>query len=90
MNKRVQEIAKERGLAPKDVLDRLRASGLNLKAVSSTVDEQVALRALGSGGRAGDGEHAGNGGRPAGPVATEAAPTSPAVAKARSTRAAPT
>ncbi len=90
MNKRVQEIAKERGLPPKDVLDRLRASGLNLKAVSSTVDEQVALRALGNGGRAGDGEHAGNGDQPAGPIATEPAPTSPAVAKARSTRAAPT
>ncbi|MGB0091710.1 MAG: translation initiation factor IF-2 N-terminal domain-containing protein, partial [Solirubrobacteraceae bacterium] len=50
MNKRVHEIAKERGLPAKDVLARLRAAGLNVKAASSSVDEDAALRALGNGG----------------------------------------
>src|ERR1700737_309533 len=50
MPKRVHEIAKERGLQPKDVLDRLRAAGMNVKAVSSAVDEAAALKALGNGG----------------------------------------
>ncbi len=50
MNKRVHEIAKERGLSAKDVLERLRDAGLNVKAASSSVDEEAALRALGNGG----------------------------------------
>ncbi|PZS08178.1 MAG: translation initiation factor IF-2 [Solirubrobacterales bacterium] len=50
MSKRVHEIAKERGLQAKDVLERLRAAGVNVKAVSSSVDEQVATRVLGNGG----------------------------------------
>ncbi|MBV9048950.1 MAG: translation initiation factor IF-2 N-terminal domain-containing protein, partial [Solirubrobacterales bacterium] len=50
MNKRVHEIAKERGLPARDVVERLRAAGLNVKAPSSTVDEDAALRALGNGG----------------------------------------
>jgi translation initiation factor IF-2 len=49
MNKRVHEIAKERGLPAKDVLERLRAGGLNVKAASSSVDEEAALRVLGNG-----------------------------------------
>jgi translation initiation factor IF-2 len=49
MNKRVHEIAKERGLPAKDVLQKLRAAGVDVKAVSSSVDEAVALRALGNG-----------------------------------------
>ena len=49
MNKRVHEIAKERGLPAKDVVDRLRAGGLNVKAASSSVDEDAALRVLGNG-----------------------------------------
>ena len=50
MAKRVDEIAKERGLPAREVLDRLRAAGLNVKAATSTVDEAAALRALGNGG----------------------------------------
>jgi translation initiation factor IF-2 len=50
MNKRVHEIAKERGLAPKDVLAKLKAAGMNVKAVSSSVDEAAAQRVLGNGG----------------------------------------
>ncbi len=53
MVKRVHEIAKERGLPAKDVLDQLRAAGLNVKAASSSVDEAAALRALGNGGGSG-------------------------------------
>jgi translation initiation factor IF-2 len=49
MNKRVHEIAKERGLPARDVLEKLRAAGVNVKAASSSVDEAVALKALGNG-----------------------------------------
>ena len=46
MNKRVHEIAKERGLAPKDVLAQLRAAGVDVKASSSSVDEDLAKSVL--------------------------------------------
>jgi translation initiation factor IF-2 len=49
MNKRVHQIAKERGLAPKEVLERLKAAGLEVKAASSSVDEAQARRILGDG-----------------------------------------
>ncbi len=49
MNKRVHQIAKERGLPSKDVLERLRAAGVDVKAASSNVDEDVALKVLGNG-----------------------------------------
>ncbi len=49
MNKRVHEIAKERGIAPKELLARLRAAGVEVKAVSSSVDESVASQLLGNG-----------------------------------------
>ncbi len=56
MSKRVHEIAKERGLPPKEVLAQLQAAGLKVKAVSSSVDEAEASRVLGNGGGgAGDG-----------------------------------
>jgi translation initiation factor IF-2 len=50
MSKRVHEIAKERGLPAKEVLEKLRAAGINVKAVSSSVDEAAAAKALGNGG----------------------------------------
>ena len=49
MNKRVHEIAKERGIPAKDVLARLRAAGIEVKAASSSVDADVAARVLGNG-----------------------------------------
>ena len=49
MNKRVHEIAKERGLPAKEVLSRLKAAGLEVKAASSSVDEAAAQRVLGNG-----------------------------------------
>ena len=50
MNKRVHEIAKERGLEAKYVLARLKAAGVDVKASSSSVDEEVAKRVLANGG----------------------------------------
>jgi translation initiation factor IF-2 len=46
MNKRVHQIAKERGLPAREVLDRLKAAGIDVKAASSSVDEATALRVL--------------------------------------------
>src|ERR1700722_19468213 len=53
MNKRVHEIAKQHGLPAKDVLARLKAAGLDVKASSSSVDEATAERVLGNGGSGG-------------------------------------
>src|ERR1700759_3795481 len=69
-NKRVHEIAKERGLPAKDVLARLKEAGIDVKASSSSVDEEVASRVLA------------NGGQPR-PAADGAAKAKPAAAKAK-------
>src|ERR1700733_1684708 len=58
MNKRVHEIAKERGVAAKEVLAQLQAAGLKVKAVSSSVDEADAIRGLGTGTGTGNGQAA--------------------------------
>jgi translation initiation factor IF-2 len=85
MNKRVHEIAKERGLPPKDVLARLKAAGVDVKAASSSVDEQVAARILANGGpdngQAAASAPAGNG--------DQAAPARPAAAEAPAAAGAP-
>jgi len=52
MNKRVHEIAKERGLPPKYVLARLRAAGIEVKAASSSVDAELAASVLANGAAA--------------------------------------
>ena len=49
MNKRVHEIAKEQGLPAKEILAKLKAAGIDVKAVSSSVDESAALRVLANG-----------------------------------------
>ncbi len=77
MNKRVHQIAKEHGLAAKEVLERLRAAGLEVKAASSSVDEAQARRILGDG--AGDGA-----GQKAPPPAEKSAPRDGDGARARS------
>ncbi|HEX2015979.1 MAG TPA: translation initiation factor IF-2 [Solirubrobacteraceae bacterium] len=59
--RRVHEIAKDQGLSSKELLDRLRAAGLEVKAAASSVEEADALAALGSNGSSPDGD--------AGPVA---------------------
>jgi translation initiation factor IF-2 len=51
--KRVHEIAKEQGLSSKELLERLRAAGVEAKAAASSVEEAVALKALGADGSAG-------------------------------------
>jgi translation initiation factor IF-2 len=58
--KRVHEIAKEQGLSSKELLERLKAAGVEAKAAASSVDEAVALKALGANGASGNGS-AGNG-----------------------------
>jgi translation initiation factor IF-2 len=49
MKKRVHEIAKERGLSSKDVLAALQKAGVDVKAAASSVEEEVAAKALGTG-----------------------------------------
>jgi translation initiation factor IF-2 len=50
MKKRVHEIAKEQGLQTKELIAKLNAAGIAVKAASSSVDEADALKALGNGG----------------------------------------
>src|SRR5581483_9683616 len=50
MKKRVHEIAKQRGLPTKAVLEQLQAAGIKVTAASSSVEEELAQRALGDGG----------------------------------------
>jgi translation initiation factor IF-2 len=52
MSKRIHEIAKERGIPPKEALERLKAAGISVKTVSSSVEEAVAARVLGNGAAA--------------------------------------
>jgi translation initiation factor IF-2 len=56
MAKRVHEIAKEHGLTAKELLARLHEAGVEVKAASSNVDEEVALRVLGNGQASAPGE----------------------------------
>jgi translation initiation factor IF-2 len=50
--KRVYEIAKEQGLSSKELLERLRAAGVEAKAAASSVEEATALTVLGDGSAA--------------------------------------
>jgi translation initiation factor IF-2 len=77
MSKRVHEIAKERGIAPKEALERLKAAGITVKTVSSSVEEAVAARVLDNGGGA------------AAPSPATAAPAKAAARKAASDGDAP-
>jgi translation initiation factor IF-2 len=52
MSKRIHEIAKERGIPPKEALERLKAAGISVKTVSSSVEESVAARVLDNGAAA--------------------------------------
>jgi translation initiation factor IF-2 len=56
--KRVHEIAKERGISSKELIETLRAAGIEVKAAASTVDEAAALKALESNGGAPEGAKA--------------------------------
>src|SRR6266566_6331064 len=93
--KRVYEIAKEQGLSSKELLERLTAAGVDVKAAASAVDEALALKALAPDGAArsgdADGAPAPGPGAPASarpPQAPAAAsgPAAPAVERVRPTR----
>ncbi len=71
--KRVHEIAKEQGLSSKELLEKLKAAGIEAKAAASSVEETLALKALGTGAPG-----ATNGGDPAAASKTSAAPAKPA------------
>jgi translation initiation factor IF-2 len=47
--KRVHELAKEHGLSSKELLEKLKAAGIEAKAAASSVEEDAALKALGVG-----------------------------------------
>jgi translation initiation factor IF-2 len=78
--KRVHEIAKEQGLSSKELLEKLKAAGVEAKAAASSVDETVALQALGSNGTTGNGAPAAA--QLKGSTATIAPPTVAEAAKA--------
>ena len=84
--KRVHEIAKEQGIPSKELLERLRAAGVEVKAVASSVDESVALRAL----RGGDGAAAASASAASPAPATPVASAPAAAAGAAAPAAAPT
>jgi translation initiation factor IF-2 len=74
--KRVHEIAKAQGLTSKEVLAALNAAGIEAKVAASSVEEDVALKAL----AAGDGPDAASASKPsaaAAQTATKAAPPTP-------------
>jgi translation initiation factor IF-2 len=50
MKKRVHEIAKEHGLPTKELIAKLNAAGIEVKAASSSVDEAAALEVIENGG----------------------------------------
>jgi translation initiation factor IF-2 len=72
--KRVHEIAKERGLESKALLEKLHAAGVEVKTASSSVDEALALRALGVDGVSGNSAALADSAPVAVPTATAAPP----------------
>jgi translation initiation factor IF-2 len=79
--KRVHEIAKEQGVSSKELLEKLKAAGVEAKAAASSIDEAVALKALGNGAAAANG--ASGAGQAEAQVATAtAAPPAAAAGKA--------
>jgi translation initiation factor IF-2 len=86
--KRVHEIAKEHGLSSKELLEKLKAAGIDAKAAASSVDEAAALSALGVGGSSANGGAAGHGAPPPAPTAA-AAPAQPKPSVAAASPVAP-
>jgi len=72
--KRVHEIAKEHGLSSKELLEKLKAAGIEAKAAASSVDEDAALSALGVGSPASANGHS----APASNATASQAPAAPA------------
>jgi translation initiation factor IF-2 len=69
--KRVHEIAKEHGLSSKELLEKLKAAGVEAKAAASSVEETVALKVLDAG--ASDGASSPNGAPAAGSATSPSA-----------------
>jgi translation initiation factor IF-2 len=79
--KRVHEIAKEQGLSSKELLDKLHAAGVDAKVASSSVEEALALEALGRNG-AGKGSGRADGAEPPPERARSARPAAASDARA--------
>ena len=87
--KRVHEIAKEQGLSSKELLEKLKAAGVEAKAAASSVDEAVALKALGgANGAVSDGAPAAALAERQGPAASAQAPATAGAAVAKPSTAA--
>jgi len=67
--KRVHELAKEHGLSSKELLEKLKAAGIEAKAAASSVEEDAVLKALG-------------GASPSVPASSNGAPSAPPSAPA--------
>jgi translation initiation factor IF-2 len=79
--KRVHEIAKEHGLSSKELLEKLKAAGIEAKAAASSVEEDAALRVLGAGAQpAAASSNGGAAAPPSPPVTTRPAPAAAAPA----------
>jgi translation initiation factor IF-2 len=79
--KRVHEIAKEQGLSSKELLEKLRAAGVEAKAAASSVEEAVALKALGGSDGAASSANGSSAAAPAPPGARTSATAAPAAPK---------
>jgi translation initiation factor IF-2 len=77
--RRVHEIAKEHGLSSRELLEKLKAAGIEAKVAASSVEEDAALKALGVGG-AGAPASANGGPAPASTPASPGAEDSPETA----------
>lgn len=82
--KRVHEIAKEQGLSSKELLEKLKAAGVQVKAAASSIDEASALKALGINGSGAPAATANGAGADAPPT------TSPPAKDAKKASASPT
>ena len=81
-NKRVHEIAKEQNLSSRELLEALRAAGLEVTAAASSVDEDEALRILKSAGESPTERQAKSPTKPRTPAALRQKPAPKAAAKA--------
>jgi len=80
--KRVHEIAKEQNLSSRELLEELRAGGLEVSAAASNVDEDEALRILKSAGESPTERQAKSPTKPRTPAALRRTPAPKAAAKA--------
>jgi translation initiation factor IF-2 len=79
--KRVHEIAKAKGLTSKEVIAALNKAGIDVTAAASSVEEDVALKALAGSDGAGDGKAEAPAKAPAKAAATTEAPAAKAEAR---------